>query len=128
MRTPGTHPDVPGTIGVASNAALNVYAPFFLAIRLLAHRKLAITSLGEKARGMRHLPIVTILLESAAINAPIAIATAIGVGTGKPFGDVLGLIASPSQVRAKSFTYRFLRLKGSSGTRIRANYSPSRSW
>lgn len=98
---PGTQPDTPATIGVASNAALNVYAPLFLATRLLAHRKLAITPQGEKVWGMRHLPIVTILLQSAAINVPITIATAIGLGTGKPFGDVLGPIISPSQVCAK---------------------------
>lgn len=110
----GAHINIPGTIGVASNAALGVYAPVFLATRLLAHRKLATTPRGEKVWGMRHLPLVTILLQSAAINVPITIATAIGLGTGKVFSDVLGLLSSPSQVCDKSFTYRILELKGSS--------------
>lgn len=93
-------PGVPGTITMVSNLALNVYATLFITTRLLAHRKMVITAMGNKILVARHLQIVTILLESAAVNLPITIATAVGLVTGKTFGGVIGPIAAPSQVRA----------------------------
>src|SRR5690349_16450674 len=94
------HSGIPSMISIASNAALNIYATIFLATRLLAHRKLVAACLGNKAPVMGHLSIATILLESAAINVPIAIATAVGLGTGQIFGEIMVFIAPPSQVRA----------------------------
>ncbi len=104
-------PGIPGTVLIASNSALSVYATLFLTIRLLAHRMLVTAYQGSKALMKQRLRIVTILLESAAINVPIAIAAAVGLKDDKTFSAVLGFICPPSQVRDYSFPgYRILRL------------------
>lgn len=72
---------------------------FFITYRLLAHRKLVIACLGDKALAVRHTRIIMILLESAVVDIPIVIATAVGLGTGKMFGEVIEFIAPQSHVR-----------------------------
>ncbi len=103
--------DIVAVVAFASNSALSVYATLFLTIRLLAHRKLMIACQEDKRPTKQHLRIVTILLQSAAINVPIVIATAVGLRTGKGFVAVTGLISAPSQVCGDWFsTYRILML------------------
>lgn len=48
----------------------------------------------------QHLRIITILLESAAVNVPIAVASAVGIENSKIFGSVVGFAVPPSQVCA----------------------------
>ncbi len=92
-------PGTPGTVAIASNLTLTVYATFFLTIRLLAHRKLMRACQEDKARTKQHLRIITILLESAVINVPITIATAVGIRTDEEFTPVIGYIIPPAHVR-----------------------------
>ncbi len=88
-------------IGFTANLVLISYATLFLTTRLLAHRKLMVAYQGDEVPlTKRHLRIVTILLESAAINIPIAIAAIIGITNDKAFGIALGLVVPPAQVCA----------------------------
>lgn len=99
-----------GIVAITSNLALTVYATLFLTIRLLAHRKLLIASQGGRALTKQPLRIITILLESAAVNIPIVTATAVGLRTSKTLSNIIGYIVPPSQVCAYWFntTYRAL--------------------
>ncbi|KAF9445811.1 hypothetical protein P691DRAFT_777320 [Macrolepiota fuliginosa MF-IS2] len=87
-----------------SNAVINLYATIFIIFRLLQHRRMLIACLGTKVQTKRHVYIIGLLLESAIINVPIALAAAIGlwipgalfspvigpiVGSGQAFGSVL---------------------------------------
>lgn len=92
-------PGIPGTVAITSNSALTVYATLFLTTRLLAHRKLTIACQGDKTLTKQHLRIITILLESAAINVPMAIASAVGIKNDEVFGTTVGFVVPPSQVR-----------------------------
>lgn len=78
--------DILGTTAYGANTALNLYATCFITIRLLVHRRLVKTRLGNnEAVTAHHLHIIGILLESAAINVPVAIVAAVGMGTGRAF-------------------------------------------
>ncbi len=91
-------------VAITSNLALSVYATLFLTIRLLAHRKLMIACQGDKVLTGQHLRIVTILLESAAVNIPIATATVVGLRTCENFSGVIGFVVPPGQVCVIRFT------------------------
>ncbi len=87
--------------GFTSNLALISYATLFLTIRLLALRKLMVAYKGDEVPlTERHLRMVTVLLESAAINIPVAIAAIVGIMNDTAFGVVLGLVVPPAQVCA----------------------------
>ncbi|KAF9449279.1 hypothetical protein P691DRAFT_854362 [Macrolepiota fuliginosa MF-IS2] len=60
-----------------SNALTNLYGTIFITIRLLRHRRVARICLGDRAPIARYHSLVAILLESAAINVPIAICAAV---------------------------------------------------
>ncbi len=93
--------DTSGIVAITFNLALTVYATLFLTIRLvLAHRKLLIAPQGDKALTKRPLRIITILLESAAVNVPIATATAVGLRTSETLPGIIGFIVPPGQVCA----------------------------
>ncbi|KAF5349727.1 hypothetical protein D9756_008956 [Leucocoprinus leucothites] len=83
-----------------SNVVLNIYATLFITSRLLSHRKLTMKLIGGNADTSRHLYIVSILLESAAINVPITIAAAVGIGLVEFFGAVIAPIAVVGQAFA----------------------------
>ncbi|KAJ3570553.1 hypothetical protein NP233_g4331 [Leucocoprinus birnbaumii] len=77
-----------------SNAMLNAYATMFIAVRLLKHKKSLMVSIArEQVKSSRHLEhIVRIFLESAAINVPIAIVTAVGVSSNSVLGSIMTTI------------------------------------
>lgn len=83
-----------------SNVVLNIYAALFIAIRLLSYTKVVKTLVGGKADTSRYLDIVNILLESAAINVPITIAAAVGIGLGELFGYIITPVAVVGQAFA----------------------------
>ncbi|KAJ3570548.1 hypothetical protein NP233_g4334 [Leucocoprinus birnbaumii] len=88
------------TIALVSNVALNIYATFFISIRLLGYRRLMMRNVGAKAVEPRYLRIATIFLESAAINVPITITVAVGFGLGAPFGTIMAPVAYVGQAFA----------------------------
>ncbi len=98
-------PGVHGAVTVASNSALGVYAMLFLTIRLLIHRRRLMKTYQDKALTKQYCQITTILLESAVVNIPIAIAAAVGDRAGKTFSEVIGLIGPPSQVCAYCYWF-----------------------
>ncbi|KAF5349622.1 hypothetical protein D9756_008976 [Leucocoprinus leucothites] len=83
-----------------SNVILNIYATLFITIRLFSYRKVVKTLIGGKADTSRYLDIVNILLESAAINVPITIAAAVGIGLGALFGVIITPVAIVGQAFA----------------------------
>lgn len=83
----------------ASNAVITLHGTVFIIFRLLVLRRMAIACLGNKAPTARCLCLVGILLESAAINVPIAIGAAIGdIFSINPM-SILIPVLFPSQVR-----------------------------
>ena len=66
-----------GVLMLTSNLALNVYATIFITTRLLLHRRMIMRWTRDKALVTRHIYIVGILLESAALNLPITTAAII---------------------------------------------------
>ncbi len=94
------HTGIPGTVSITSNSTLTVYATFFLAIHLLAHRRrlMLIAYQGDKTLTQQPLCIATILLESAVVNVPIAVASAVGLENNKSFGGAIGFVVPPIQV------------------------------
>lgn len=72
-----------GASGFATNLLLNLYATIFISTRLLLHRRAVKAHLGNSAPTTQHVYIVGILLESAAINIPVAAACAISIGSGR---------------------------------------------
>ncbi|KAJ3560956.1 hypothetical protein NP233_g10500 [Leucocoprinus birnbaumii] len=87
---------VEGT-AVVANILLNLFATVFVCNRLLYHRRLVKDYFGPEASTQRHLRIVSALLESAAINIPIATAATIGVGTAEFFGEIVVTVAITCQ-------------------------------
>ncbi len=87
----GTAYSVLGTLAYSANIILNLYAASFITIRLLVHRRLVLaTRIGNnEVSTVQHLYIIGILLESAAINVPVAIAAAVGIGTGRAFVETV---------------------------------------
>ncbi len=55
---------------------------------------------GDKALTKQPLRVATILLESAVINVPIAVASAVGLQNNKIFGGAVGFVVPPIQVCA----------------------------
>ncbi len=85
-----------GTIGVASNITLNIYATIFITTRLLLHRRMVMACVKDKALTTQHVYIIGILLESAIVNLPVTIITAVWIAT--PLEQVALPIAAASQV------------------------------
>lgn len=101
----GTPPHLDGSIkprvlisqamALASNIFLNLYAPLFITIRLLLHRRMVISRLGPGAPIARYLHVVNILLQSAVLNVPFMIIGSIGLGRRLNWGNAvtsLGII------------------------------------
>ncbi|KAF9446007.1 hypothetical protein P691DRAFT_761993 [Macrolepiota fuliginosa MF-IS2] len=63
---------------------LDLYGTTLITATLLAHRRI-VKSLSGTASTPQHLPIIAILLESAAINIPATVAVAVGVIIGDNF-------------------------------------------
>lgn len=82
-----------------SNAVINLYTTIFISLRLLLHQQTVARSFGTKRLPARYLYIIYVLLQSAAVNVPIAITTAVGVWLGLGWGLVMIPIAGASQVR-----------------------------
>ncbi len=96
-----TFSGTPGMVAITSNLTLTAYATLFLTTCLLAHRRKVMRAYqGEGALTNQHLHIVTILLESAVINIPITIATAVGLRSDQAFSYVVGSVVPSSQVCA----------------------------
>lgn len=87
-----------GTAALLYNAVLNVYATAFLITALLRYRTVHVKCFGKKASTSHHLHLTSILLESAAINVPVVIASAIGMGLNQEFGTIIFIAVVPSQV------------------------------
>ncbi|KAF9443627.1 hypothetical protein P691DRAFT_401390 [Macrolepiota fuliginosa MF-IS2] len=95
------------TVFLVSNALTNLCGTAFIATRLLQHRQMTRDFFKDKAPTARHGNIVGILLESAAINVPVAICEAVGnmimsTSSSKTTYGVWFIIYSigiPSQVR-----------------------------
>ncbi|KAF9442749.1 hypothetical protein P691DRAFT_764910 [Macrolepiota fuliginosa MF-IS2] len=68
----------PTTVFFVSNALTNLCGTAFISIRLLRHRQMTRNFFEDKAPTARYGNIVGILLESAAVNVPIAICEAVG--------------------------------------------------
>ncbi|KAF9447977.1 hypothetical protein P691DRAFT_670379 [Macrolepiota fuliginosa MF-IS2] len=96
----------PTAILFVLNALTNIYGTAFITIRLLRHRRMARICFGDKTSMARHHGIVGILVESAAINIPIAICTAVGnmgVKSVSLSWSIVYSICTPSQVRQSGF-------------------------
>ncbi len=82
------------------NFTLNVFAISNITIRLLRHRRSVITIYGRKSAQAEHsLRISSILLESAAINIPLAVLSIVGLMIQADFAALLTQIITPGQVR-----------------------------
>ncbi|KAF9444486.1 hypothetical protein P691DRAFT_778218 [Macrolepiota fuliginosa MF-IS2] len=104
MRYSGVSKKLEAT-ALGSNVTLNIYATIFITTLLLVHGQMVKRCLGNTAsRGLgstpQHLPLVAILLESAAINVPVTIVVAIGIGAGEDFGAIVTPSALASQALA----------------------------
>ncbi|KAJ3570544.1 hypothetical protein NP233_g4329 [Leucocoprinus birnbaumii] len=86
------------TTALLSNAVLNIYATLFIAIRLFNYRRITMSLLGSNVDTSRYLDIINILLESAAINVPLTIAAAVGIGLNAFFGAIIAPVAVVGQV------------------------------
>ncbi|KAF9447979.1 hypothetical protein P691DRAFT_781638 [Macrolepiota fuliginosa MF-IS2] len=73
-----TRGSIPMVVLFSCNALMNIYGTAFITIHLLRHRRMARICFGDKAPMSRYHNIVGILLESAAINVPVAICAAVG--------------------------------------------------
>ncbi len=85
-----------GTVGFTSNIILNIYATIFITTRLLLHRRIVMACAQDKALTAQHIYIIGILLESAVVNLPITIVTAVWIGS--PLEQVALPISAASQV------------------------------
>jgi hypothetical protein len=61
------------SIAIIGNVILNLFATGYIVTRLLIHRRKLIYLYGQQFSISQHNSIVSILLESSVINAPIAI-------------------------------------------------------
>ncbi|KAF9447975.1 hypothetical protein P691DRAFT_818495 [Macrolepiota fuliginosa MF-IS2] len=83
------------------NALINTYGTIFIIIRLLQHRQVAkhCFQVGDRVPATKYHSTMGILLESAAINVPVAICTAVGnlaSSSSSPWAIVFSIIG-PSQ-------------------------------
>ncbi|KAF9440156.1 hypothetical protein P691DRAFT_824277 [Macrolepiota fuliginosa MF-IS2] len=85
------------TTAISSSILLNLYTTIYIAVRLLLHRPMVIACVGKAALTENYLPIISILLESAAINVPVTIAGAVGIAVNRLFGSVVLSIAVTCQ-------------------------------
>jgi hypothetical protein len=69
------------TIAVMGNLTLNLFATTYIVARLLLHRRNLIYVYGKQHPTSQLLSIISILLESSAINAPVAIIAVVQVYT-----------------------------------------------
>lgn len=81
----------------STNILLNLVAPAYLIVRLLLHRRVVISKWGSGAPVAQHLRTVCILLESAALNLPVAIVGIVGIGYDKYFGWVVQAVCVVTQ-------------------------------
>lgn len=89
-------------VSLLCNILLNLFATTNIIVRLLIHRRSMITSFGHRSSLPNvHLRIIAILLESSAINLPIAIVSAICAALVGGFGLLALEISVPSQVRTQ---------------------------
>ncbi|KAF5362143.1 hypothetical protein D9756_002547 [Leucocoprinus leucothites] len=79
------------------NVLLNLYTAIFITYRLLRHRNATISSLGDRARTGRHLHMIGIVLQSAALNVPVTIAALGGMVSGNSSSSILSPIAVTCQ-------------------------------
>lgn len=79
------------------NVLLNLYTAIFITYRLLRHRNATISSLGDRARTGRHLHMIGIVLQSAALNVPVTIAALGGMVSGSSSTSILSPIAVTCQ-------------------------------
>ncbi|KAF9442617.1 hypothetical protein P691DRAFT_765031 [Macrolepiota fuliginosa MF-IS2] len=90
-----------GATALTSQIILNLYATALITLTLLAYRRMVKRYSGNTASNDQHLPgVIAILLESAAINVPITIITAVGIGGGEKFGILIAPTATVSQALA----------------------------
>ncbi|KAL9710349.1 hypothetical protein Ac2012v2_006648 [Leucoagaricus gongylophorus] len=80
-------------ISFGSNILLNLLAPTYLTVRLLIHKRMVLKQYGNEAPVGQYLQTVCILLESAALNLPVAIIGIVGIGNGKYFGWVVQAVS-----------------------------------
>lgn len=81
-----------------SNAFINTYATVFISLCLFLRQRAMVESLGVKGFPARYLHIISVLLQSAAINVPIAITTAVGLWLEIYLGTAMIPVAGASQV------------------------------
>ncbi|KAF9446008.1 hypothetical protein P691DRAFT_761994 [Macrolepiota fuliginosa MF-IS2] len=82
----------------ASDVVLNLYATILITATLLRYRR-TVKSLSActPSTPAQHLPIIAILLESAATNAPGAIVVAVGVGIREDYGVIFAPTVAMNQ-------------------------------
>jgi hypothetical protein len=86
-------------VSAVSNVLLNVFGSLSLVISLLLYKRMIISRIREDAYVVRHqLQIVSILLESAAVNTPILVIGVIGIGLGREFGYIVTAVRATCQV------------------------------
>lgn len=90
--------DIFEATALIANVFLNLYATFFISVRLFSHRRAVIACLGENALTTQHLCLMGIFLESAAINVPVTILVAVGIGMHHTFGVIISPVAFACQV------------------------------
>lgn len=90
-------------ISFGSNILLNLLAPTYLTVRLLIHKRMVLKQYGNEAPVGQHLQTVCILLESAALNLPVAIIGIVGIGNGQYFGWVVQAVSVVIQVSQPVF-------------------------
>lgn len=97
--TQGTAAVALETTALSSNAMANAFATFFIIVRLMIHKRRTIERFGHQSPALRHLHFVNILLQSAAINVPITIVAAAGLGSKQIYAIIVAPIAVTCQVR-----------------------------
>lgn len=84
---------------------LNLFAISNIIIRLLLHRRFVIATFGRECAGAEHsLRISSILLESAAINLPLALLSIVGLLVQANYAALLIQVITPGQVRFRVLT------------------------
>ncbi len=89
---------------ILGNISLNLFATFYIIIRLLIHRRLMIASFGFLPSVPKlHLRVISILLESAIINLPVAITSLVCAALSGGWGHLLWQVSVPVQVRVEPY-------------------------
>ncbi|KAJ3571144.1 hypothetical protein NP233_g3946 [Leucocoprinus birnbaumii] len=82
------------------NVLINVYTTVFIVIRVFLHRRATIARLGNGAPRRQHLRLISLVLESAALNIPITIASLVGTIS----NDAFTWIVYPISVACQSLS------------------------